>query len=111
MKVETKRENGIFIVFVEGEVDAVTCDELQQKIDDLIEKGASSILLDLAGVDYISSAGLRVLLSTAKKLYSKGVFAISRPKPTVAEILEMVGLASVISVYDDLEAAKKEMGS
>jgi len=42
-------------------------------------------------------------------LYNSGIFAVSRPKPTIREILEMVGLANIIAIYDTLEAARKNL--
>ncbi len=109
MEIKVGKEKDLVVLYVSGEIDAVTCDKLQEKIDELIEDGINCILLDLYDVTYISSAGLRVILGTAQKLYSNGIFAVSRPKPNVQEILEMVGLANIIKLYDSLESAKKEM--
>jgi anti-anti-sigma factor len=110
MEIKVKKENSLTIIFVSGDIDAVTCGKLQEKTDELINNGNKRLLLDLSEVNYISSAGLRVILATAKKLYTDGVFAISGPKPAVREILEMVGLTNIIAIYDDLETAQKSIG-
>jgi len=109
MEIKLKKEDVFTIIFVSGEIDAVTCERLQKKIDELIDNENKCLILDLADVNYISSAGLRVILATAKKLYSDGVFVITNPKPSVYEILDMVGLSNIIAIYDDLEAAKKSI--
>ena len=107
MRITVKREKGITIVMASGEIDAVTCGDLQDELEKLIQAGAIRIILDLADVTYISSAGLRVILSTAQKLYGSGAFAISRTTENVRSILEMVGLASIISICDTLDEARE----
>jgi anti-sigma B factor antagonist len=109
MKIRIDKKDSLIIIFVSGDINAVTCEKLQEKIDELITNGNKHLLLDLAEVDYISSAGLRIILATAKRLYNSGIFAVSRPKPTIREILEMVGLANIIAIYDTLEAARKNL--
>ena len=106
MKIAVKKEGDVSIVMASGEIDAVTCGELQEGLDGLINGGGTRIVLDLADVTYISSAGLRVILSTAQKLYGNGAFAISRTTENVRSILEMVGLASIISICDTLDEAR-----
>ncbi len=109
MKIRIDKKDSLIIIFVSGDINAVTCEKLQEKIDELITNGNKHLLLDLAEVDYISSAGLRIILATAKRLYNNAIFAVSRPKPTIREILEMVGLANIIAIYDTLEAAQKNL--
>ena len=55
---------------------------------------------------YISSAGLRVLLATAKKLHGSGKFVLSRLRKEVREILEMTGFTNIMEIHDELESAK-----
>ena len=105
MKVMVKDENGVTVVMVSGEVDAVTCGGLQEKLDKLLDSGRSCIVLDFHEVTYISSAGLRVILGAAQRLYGKGKLAISRTPDTVRSVLEMVGLANIMALCPSIEEA------
>lgn len=105
MKVTVKKEGDVALVLASGEIDAVTCGELQEHLERLLKESCNKIVLDLEEVTYISSAGLRVILATAQKLYGTGGFAISRTAEEVRSILEMVGLASIISLCDSQEEA------
>ncbi len=95
------------VVHATGEIDAVTCAGLEETLSGLVEKGAVRIVLDLAGVEYISSAGLRVLLSTLQKVHGKGRFVLCNVNCEVREILEMAGFANIMEFFDDLEKAGK----
>lgn len=94
------------VVRTSGDLDAVTCSMLEGALNDLLDKGETRVILDLEGVPYISSAGLRVLLAAAKKLHGTGRFVLSCLKKEVREVLEMTGFTHVMEIHDDLESAK-----
>ena len=68
MNISTREVDTVTVVHFEGNLDTNTAPEAEQRFNDLISGGASKILVDFGALDYISSAGLRVLLATAKKL-------------------------------------------
>jgi len=110
VQLQVISENDLHVVQVSDRIDAITSPELEKELMSLIEEGATKLLLDLGEVSYISSAGLRVILMAAQKLYGKGTVAIARPKPEVQEVLEMTGFDAIMPIYSSLENAKDELG-
>ena len=65
------------------------------------------VLVDLSGVNYISSIGIPMLINSAKTVASRGgKLALLKPRPHVAEVLELTGIPLIIPIYSDLESAK-----
>ena len=65
------------------------------------------VLVDISGVNYISSVGIPMLINSAKTVASRGgKLALLKPRPNVAEVLELTGIPLIIPVYADLESAK-----
>ncbi|MGZ9164689.1 MAG: STAS domain-containing protein [Anaerolineales bacterium] len=65
------------------------------------------VLEDLSGVNYISSIGIPLLINSAKTVAGRGgKLALLKPRPNVAEVLELTGIPLVIPIYPDLESAK-----
>jgi anti-anti-sigma factor len=87
-------------------LDAVTCPQLEECLNGLIDKGESSIILDLDGVPYVSSAGLRILLMASQKLRGTGKLALSRLRENVLEVFEITGFTNIMEIHNDLESAK-----
>lgn len=100
---ELKRVN---IVTVNGRVDSAKAPELEKTLQGLLDSHRNQIVMDLGDVEYMSSAGLRALVSglkTAKK--SGGDLVIARPSTRVREVIELAGLTSVFSLYDEVVEA------
>ena len=76
-----------------GRVDTITAPELEKEI---VLDGVESLVFDLASVDYISSAGLRVLLSTQKKMAQKSM-TIVNAKPAVKEVFDITGFSDIFT--------------
>jgi anti-sigma B factor antagonist len=107
MKMETKLSDGITAIEFEGNLDTGTAPSAEQHLAGLIEDGASKLLLDFANCEFISSAGLRILLATAKRLRpSGGQMRICSLNETVQEIFDVSGFSSLLSVFPDAEQAK-----
>jgi len=82
-----------------GRLDTNTTPQAENQINDLLESGASKFLINFEKLDYISSAGLRLLLATAKKLKStSGDLRICCLNPTVQEVFDISGFSSILSV-------------
>jgi anti-anti-sigma factor len=89
-----------------GRIDATWADLVGKTIEDAIRAGSHRLVLNFAGVDYISSLGIRVLILQYKQLKAvKGTFVISHPSPLVRETLVTVGLASLIGTAEESAAS------
>src|SRR5690242_21740804 len=72
MDITTRMQHGVTLVVFAGSLDSNTSPKAQQEIDGVLGAGAKKVAIDCTGLDYISSAGLRVMLGTAKKLNGAG---------------------------------------
>jgi anti-anti-sigma factor len=94
--------NGWRVVTVQGRADGECADELEAALRTAIG-GNARVAADLAGLDYISSAGLRALLEAARAAQSKGAqFAICSPKPGVKRVFEISGLHRILQIQGAL---------
>ena len=92
MNISINEENGISILDLEGDLDTSTSPEVERRVNELINSDKGKIIIDLSNTRFVSSAGLRVFLSTAKQLTAKGgAFKICSPNDVVKEILDLVG--------------------
>lgn len=85
------------VLCLEGRVDTITAPELETAIQEIIE-GITDMVIDLAEMDYISSAGLRVLLSAQKKMSKQGSLVIRNVRPEVMEIFEITGFTDILTI-------------
>jgi anti-anti-sigma factor len=94
------------VILVEGRLDGLTSAELEQRLQSATMAGVRRIVLDLAGLDYISSAGLRVLLVSAKKHKAQGRELVLCAVPdNLYEIFDISGFTSIFALYADAEEA------
>ena len=84
-------------LILEGRLDTTTAPELEGALDDVLME-ATSLVMDLKGLEYISSAGLRVLLAAQKKMNEKGTMKLTGVCEPVMEILEMTGFADILVI-------------
>ena len=106
MNVETRELKHVSIVKVSGRVDSATAPNLEQALQNLLDAGRSHLTLDLEAVEYMSSAGLRVLVAmqkAAKK--SGGRLALACQSLRVKEVLDLAGLTPVFEIYPDVVEA------
>jgi anti-sigma B factor antagonist len=96
MEIKTKSEGSTLTISVSGRVDTVTAPELEAglKFGD-----AKCVVLDIAEVPYMSSAGLRLLLTSHKAMLAKGgEFKIVNVQPSVSEVLSITGFADILNI-------------
>jgi len=94
-----------------GRIDGTNAGGAEADIKAMIEAGNTSLVLDLSGVDYMSSAGLRVVLVAAKSTRAAGgKTVIAGARPAILEILKMSGFDRVIEITPDLEQAQRRFG-
>jgi anti-sigma B factor antagonist len=104
MEISTKELKRVILVSPVGRVDHQTAPELQKTLDDLINQGQFKLVLDMSGVNYMSSAGLRVLLAARKavKRWNRGDLRLAHLQPYVRDTLELVGFTRIFEIYDDV---------
>lgn len=99
MEISTRTSNDTHIVAIVGNMDSTTSSEAQKALDGVLAV-ASKVALDFTKLDYISSAGLRVVLGAAKTLLasggSLGIFGLN---PSVREVFEISGFSTILAVY------------
>ncbi len=102
--IDTKR-NGIHLIRVEGRLDANFSSQLEDEIDNVLEQKTKSIILDFSGVTYLSSSGLRVLLSVNKQTEEAGGLVLVNPRDVVKKIIEVAELDDLLTQAKTVEEA------
>lgn len=93
-----KHQNGTNLeIALEGRLDTTTAPELEAELNQSMP-GAESLTLDFAKLEYISSAGLRVLLSAHKVMAQKGGMKVIRANEIVMEVFEVTGFADILTI-------------
>jgi len=106
MDISDKIIGQICVLKVSGRIDSSSSPELEKKINKLISQGEKNILLNFSNLEYISSAGLRVLLVSAKKLKSvNGKFMICCIKGMVKDVFVMSGFIDILTIFKNEEEA------
>ena len=90
-------ENGTASFALEGRLDTVTAPELEQALKETLE-GLRLLTLDFAGLEYISSAGLRVLLSAQKQMNRQGEMKLIHVGEAIMEIFEVTGFDEILTI-------------
>ena len=108
MEIKSLEEKGFVVVEISGELDTMTTSKADIFLKDLLKKGNKKFAIDFSGVNYISSTGLRLLLTMAKELKAKqGVLRIFALSESVKEIFDISGFSSILTIVKDkLEAIK-----
>lgn len=111
MEIKTSVQNGATIIKLSGSLDGNTVNEAQEKIMPLLSASNFSLLLDLKNCSYISSAGLRLLLMTAKKLSTQGgVLLLIGLSAEIKDVMDMTGFNNYFKTFDSVAQALKAIG-
>ncbi|MBX0328619.1 STAS domain-containing protein [Oscillochloris sp. ZM17-4] len=108
MEISHRPMNRVDLLEVTGRVDAATASKLKQQIDALFDEGRYRIVLDLAGLEYVSSPGLRVLIEARKRArewkitdLEGGDIRIANLPPKIKEVFDLTGFTSLFEMYGD----------
>ncbi len=85
------------VIALEGRLDTVTAPELEKELQESTE-GLKELVLDFNGLEYISSAGLRVLLSAQKTMSRQGEMKLIHVSETIQEIFEVTGFSDILTI-------------
>jgi stage II sporulation protein AA (anti-sigma F factor antagonist) len=106
MEFQSRNENGGTVVALGGRLDAVTTPDYERQVRELIEGGASRLVLDLERLEYISSAGLRGLLLTGKLIEAKrGRMRLANVVGRVRSVFDMAGFSVMFPIEESVPAA------
>lgn len=105
--VKSENENVVSLSF-KGRLDAVSAPDAEKEVNSVLEAGSNQLLINLKELEYISSAGLRVLLVAAKGIRSSnGKIVLCSLSDNVKEVFEISGFSSIFNVADSEEDALK----
>ena len=111
MEVTSTQIENVVVVALNGRLDSNTYRKFEDDLLGIIDHGNKHVLLDFSQLDYISSAGLRVLLMAAKRLRPiNGKIALCGLMPSIKTVFDIAGFSSVLPIYASQEEAVKEMG-
>lgn len=108
MNIATRTRDDVTIVAFGGSLDSKTSPEAQQALDRIVAGGGRKLLIDFTALDYISSAGLRVLLGTAKRLSGVGsALRLYGLNESVREVFQISGFSAIFAVFATEDDALK----
>ena len=106
MEIVEKQHNDVFIFKLNGRLDSNTSPSFEERIFEAIEHGSSKLIVDFEGVDYISSAGLRVLNKTTKQLRnSEGKLILCSMQDYIKEVFEIAGFDTFLPIVSSCDDA------
>ena len=97
MKISKTRNESALTVALEGRLDTTTAPELEAELKSALS-GTTELVFDFAKLDYISSAGLRVLLSTQKVMNKQGSMKIINVNETIMEVFDVTGFVDILTI-------------
>ena len=97
MKITKTQNASTMELALEGRLDTMTAPELESALNDVMN-GADSLVLDFSKLDYISSAGLRVLLSAHKAMSGKGGMKVINVNEIVQEVFDVTGFSDILTI-------------
>ena len=110
LEIVVNEENDVVVIKLVGNLDTNTAPEAEQAINEWLEKESKKMVINLQESKYVSRAGLRVFLATAKKMTAAGgAVKFCSPNDVVKEILDISGFTSILDVKESLEEAMNEI--
>ena len=100
IKCEVEEKDNVVIFRLEGRLDAISAPQFETKLQEQVEAGKKRLLLDFGRVDYLSSAGMRLLLSMTRRLKNEeGQLALCSLNDDVMEIIKVAGFERILNIY------------
>ncbi len=97
MEIIKKQEGDVLTIAVEGRLDTTTAPRLEAELKHSLG-GVKKLALDFQGLEYLSSAGLRVILSAQKVMNKQGEMVVKNVNDTIAEIFEVTGFSDILTI-------------
>jgi anti-sigma B factor antagonist len=110
MEIIEAKQNDITIIALTGRLDTLSSSSLEVKLLDTINKNQSKIIIDFSQLDFISSSGLRVLLTAGKQMKSaQGKLVLCSLKDHVKEVFDVAGFSMLFKMFSSQEDSIKEL--
>jgi anti-anti-sigma factor len=108
VQIHTNKEGNGTVVQLQGKVDATSAPSVEQALVSVIDQGEKRLVLDCAGLDFISSAGLRSLLLAVKKMKAAGGgISLAALQPNVKEVFDISGFSALFTIHGSRADALK----
>jgi anti-sigma B factor antagonist len=106
MEIQARQMNDVTVLVLKGSIDAVTAPQITEFIQGQVAQGHTKMVADFGGVDYTSSAGLRVLLGAIKETRAQGGdFRLAGVQPDVLKVLNLSGFTNILKMFAAVDAA------
>ncbi len=106
METQVEEKGDVIVIRLEGRLDAASSPALEKQINSIIDSGHFKIVLNFSAVDYLSSSGMRLMLSISKKLKSlEGKLVACNMNDEVLDVIKMTGFQQVLEIYPKEEEA------
>jgi anti-sigma B factor antagonist len=102
LSIRKEAEDGRALFYLEGKLDTSTSQELEDELNGALD-GVTELTLDLEKLDYVSSAGLRVILSAQKTMNHQGEMKVINVNQTIMDIFEVTGFLEILTVVPAAE--------
>lgn len=96
MKIKKELENNVLVLALEGRLDTVTAPELEREVSDL--SSVTDLVFDMKNLEYISSAGLRVILKAQKTMNTQGSMKLKNVGESIMEVFEITGFSDILTI-------------
>ncbi|MFC1699672.1 STAS domain-containing protein [Candidatus Omnitrophota bacterium] len=104
----TKKRDYAYIVELRGSLDTETAPDLEAELKEIVDEHTKAVIFDMAGVEYVSSAGIKVVMWVKKTLGQKRAnFGMVNLKPQIKKVFDMVKVLPMIDIFDDMPEADK----
>lgn len=112
MDLLEQKIGSVNIISLSGRLDAYSANDLERKLDSLIDADQVQLVVNLGRLEYISSSGLRVLLAALKKVRKQqGDIKLACLKPYIKEVFDIAGFTQLFTIFDAEEAAVSSFGA
>lgn len=98
MTITKNTENGVLTLALEGRLDTNTAPELEKEIGADLTDDVQTLILDLKELEYISSAGLRVLLAAQKKMNKQGNMIVKNANEMIMDVFQLTGFIDILTI-------------
>lgn len=110
LQIDTEEKGSIVVLHLDGRLDATSAPRLEEVLNSHTEKPKCKVVLDFSRIDYLSSAGMRLLLSASKKAKgNEGTVAFCSLNDDVLEIIKMAGFERILHIYPTEQEALNQL--
>ena len=103
-----KKKDYVYSVQLQGSIDTETSSDLEEELKEIIDEKTKAVILDMGGVNYLSSAGIRVVIWAKKALQEKNAtFAMINLQPQIKKVFDIMKILPMVNIFDDMSEADK----